>query len=118
MISGETIKMTDKIYYVTSDIDDSVLIAMNIIVDPFEKTVIWFDTVKERIMELEEVIDHNPDHLVFKRLSKSMSGIYTFIPMTLDIYNSKIRNKILIPRDFNNEEEMTAAFMETKNNAW
>lgn len=117
MINSELIQITDGVFYVSSDTDDSVLIGIDLKVDFNEKVISWFDTVKDRVMELEDVISRNPNHFVFKRRGQE-NGTYVFVPLTLEIYNKKVKNKILIPRDFKTEKDMLDAFKETKNNAW
>ena len=104
----------DKIYYVSSPDDGTVLIAMNI--EAGEREIRWFDTVKERIMEVDSILDKDSEHFVFKR--QELGGVYTFVPMSLEVFREKVKNKILIPRDFDTEEEMVAAFKETIKNDW
>ena len=105
-------------YFVSSDTDNTVLLGMNLkLSNDLENEVRWFDTIKERVMHVEKIIDSNPEHFVFQRKS-TKNEIYTFIPLTLDIYNEKVKHKTLIPRDFTNTEDMVTAFKETRNNAW
>jgi len=116
MTNKNLAKIKDKIYYVISDEDESVLIGMDLRINFNDKTISWFDTVKDRTMGFEAIIDDNPDHFVFKRSGRG--EVYTFVPMTLEVYNDNVKNRILIPRDLETEEDMLKAFEETKNNAW
>lgn len=104
------------VYFVSSPEDSSVLIALDVKIN--DDSVSWFDTVKDRIMYIGKILDNNPEHFVFQRNDKGETGIYTFVPMTLEIYNQRVKNRILIQQDFSREEEMLKAFQETKNNAW
>ncbi len=106
------------LYFVSSESDSTVLLAMDIrISNDIENTIRWFDSVKERIMHIEKIIDQSPLHFVFQRKS-GKNEVYTFVPLTLEIYNREVKNRILIPHNFATEDEMTNAFLETKNNAW
>lgn len=118
MEHNKKIILESKVYFVSSEKDETVLLAMDVEINENEKTVKWFDTVKERLMYYELIVDSDHKHLVFERLEKEGGEIYTFIPLTLEIYDEKVKNRILIPKDFEFEEEMLKAFEETKNNAW
>jgi len=111
-----TQKFSARVYYVFSKDDDTVLIALDVSVD--DKWVRWFDTIKERMMGIGKIIDPNPRNFVFERALSEGGKTYTFIPMTLAIYNEKVKGHILVPQDFTDEESLFKAFEETKNNAW
>lgn len=106
-----------RVYYVSSPNDDTVLIALDVKVTN-NNSIKWFDTVKDRIMHIGEVLDNSPDHFVFQRDDNEQKGMYTLVLMTLGLYNEKVKSKILIPQDFASEESMFQAFEETKTNAW
>ncbi|OGN10114.1 MAG: hypothetical protein A3C61_01170 [Candidatus Yanofskybacteria bacterium RIFCSPHIGHO2_02_FULL_39_10] len=106
-----------RVYYVSSSDDGTVLIALNVKIDGNDY-INWFDTVKDRIMKIGKIIDDNSEHFVFQRSDSQAKGVYTFVPMTLNLYNEKVKSKVLIPQDFSSEEQMLKAFEETKNNAW
>ncbi|KKS44456.1 hypothetical protein A2567_00275 [Candidatus Azambacteria bacterium RIFOXYD1_FULL_42_11] len=106
-----------RVYYMSSPDDDTVLIALDIKISDYG-FIEWFDTIKDRIMRVGEIIDNNSEHFVFQRNDGQTKSTYTLIPMTIDIYNDKIKNKILIPKEFATKEKMLTAFEETKNNAW
>jgi hypothetical protein len=102
---------------VAQDGDEIVSVAMNLnIRDGYE---VWFDTVKERIMKIEEIITNEQDKFSFKRkLEGDKVEVYTFVPMTLEIYNSRVKQGLLAPRDFDNLDDLIKAFEETRKNAW
>ena|SRR3989344_8304666 len=110
------IMLDHRVYYVFSSDDDSVLIALAVTVSGDH--IHWFDTIKERIMRMGTISDHNPEHFVFQRNDSDQIGAYTFVPMTLERYNQKVKNKIMTPRDFPDEETMLRSFEETTDNAW
>lgn len=106
-----------ELYFVTSDKDDTVLLAMDIKINEKDNSVVWFDSVKDRVMTIKNIMDYDPLHFVFER-DGDMGGTYTFIPLTLDIYNENVKNKILSRKEFESEQEMTRAFLKTINNSW
>jgi hypothetical protein len=103
--------------YVASPEDTTVLIAFDIRMEG-DNFISWFDTVKERRMRVGEIIEDTPECFVFRRNDGQQKSTYTFMPMTLDIYNEKVKHKILIPKAFADEKEMQRAFEKTKENAW
>jgi hypothetical protein len=109
-------KLPGKVYYVYSPDDDTVLIAMDVIIS--DNNIRWFDTIKERIMTIEKILSDNSSEFVFKRSQEEGGQIYTFVPLTLNIYKEKVKQYLVSPQDFENEEEMFKAFEETKKNAW
>lgn len=108
--------ITHRVSYVASDRDDTVLVAMDVSYD--EKTIRWFDTVKERVMTIGRIIDTNPDHFVFERAASEGGGTYTFVPMTLERYRNHVRDRLVLKREFDNEESLLAALEQTRAEAW
>ena len=78
--------------------------------------ITWLDTFKDRVMNIDKIIDSSPEHFVFKR--KENNEVYALVPMTVSIYNTKVRQKLIYPRDFENEESLKEAFRETKKSMW
>lgn len=110
-------KLPGRVYFVeSSNGDPTVLIAMDIYTDG--RIIRWFDTVKERVMGIGKIIDKKGDHFVFERVDSEGGGKYIFVPMTLEIYNQKVKKHILIPQEVVDEEQMLKAFEETRKNAW
>ncbi len=99
---------SDRVYYVTCESDSTVLIAMDVRVQ--DKYIVWFDTVKERTMEISRIIEENNDKFVFERKNDSENiDIYTFVPLTLDIFNEKIKPRFPERPGFETEQEMFEA---------
>ena len=109
-------KLPNRVYYVSSNKDNSVLVALD--VEFNNKEIRWFDTIKERGMKIEKIIDLSLQNFIFNRDLNEGGGIYKFVPMTLEIYNDKVKNHMLIPREFTDPEELFLAFEETRKNAW
>ncbi len=110
-------KLPGRVYFVeASNGDSTVLIAMNIYTDG--KVIRWFDTVKERVMGIKKITDKESDHFVFERAESEDGGKYTFMPMTLKIYNQKVKKNILVPQEVTDKEKMFRAFEETYKDAW
>lgn len=109
-------RLPARVYYVFSPEDNTVLLAMDIRIS--EDTIRWFDTIKERIMHIKQIQTENLNELTFKTSEQKDEKVYTFIPLTIEIYKDKIQKEILLPQDFQNEEEMFQAFERTRKNAW
>jgi len=109
-------KLPKRVYYVYSPDDDTVLVAIDVVITG--NLISWFDTVRERRMTIEKIYSDSPDEFIFKRSEKEGGQIYSLIPLTLDIYNKKVKNRLLSPKDFENEEDMLNAFEQTKENCW
>ncbi|KKT81885.1 MAG: hypothetical protein A3B99_00120 [Candidatus Yanofskybacteria bacterium RIFCSPHIGHO2_02_FULL_44_12b] len=106
-----------KVYYVFCPDDPTVLVAMDIKLTD-SNTITWLDTVKERSMTIERVAENVEDRFVFDRSQKEGGGTYTFVPMTLAIYNDGVKSHLLSPGDFESEEKMIEAFEKTRSNIW
>src|SRR3989344_9177487 len=103
------------IYYVSCPSDSTVLIAMDLMLTESNQLT-WLDTVKERSMAVEKVLENTENSFVFERSREEGGGIYTFVPMTLAIYNEKVKEHLLSPGDFKSEEELIEAFEKTRSN--
>jgi len=120
MQEGETMPSPEKesdVYFVESQQDGTVLVAMDVNVNEQNRMVSWFDTVKERMMGYENIQRDNTS-LSFTRLASEGGGDYNFQPMTLEIYQEKVKPKLLAPQDFDNLDSLKQAFEETKSSAW
>lgn len=100
-----------RVYYVESPQDDTVTVAIDIILEKYTgKTMfIWFDTSHERRMIASE-IHKNGDSFSFIR---DNGYEYFFEPMNISIYNSKVRPTGMDGGDFDNDDELIAAFLKT-----
>lgn len=109
-------KLPAPVYFVASETDDSVLVGMDV-----QRTgpwMSWFDTVKERQMMAEAILDRNPEHYAFRRAAQEGGHIYTLVPMNLDTYNASVKSKLFNGKEFPDEQSMINAFLEAKDNAW
>ncbi|MDO5480981.1 MAG: hypothetical protein Q4F60_01375 [Candidatus Saccharibacteria bacterium] len=111
-----TEKIPKPVYYIESPDDDTVLIGINVAINHNKAgendiyIVRWYDTVRERIMIASE-IRKNDDYFAFKRLEQEGGGFYYFMPMNLEIYNNKVKQRLAIQKDFTNENDLINAFL-------
>lgn len=113
----ESEPINNEIYFVQSDRDKTVLVAIDLVIDTDRKTVSWFDINKERIMYYNE-IQNDGANIEFSRSQNEGGGEYSFQPLTLDFYKTNIAPRLDQAEDFLSTEEMKAAFLRTKENAW
>lgn len=107
----------NKIYFVQSDQDKTVLVAIDLVIDTDQRNVSWFDMNKERMMYFDE-IQNDGENIRFLRAQSEGGGEYSFQPLTLDIYKTNIAPRLDQAEDFSSIDEMKAAFSRTKENAW
>ncbi|MBI3273690.1 MAG: hypothetical protein HYZ69_00955 [Candidatus Colwellbacteria bacterium] len=106
------------IYLVESPEDSTVLIAINLEHRQSQKIMAWFDTVKERIMEYK-TIEISPTHTIhFTRTTPLGDMSYNLRPLTLELYNEKVKQYLISPKPFQTEDEMHKALLNTVNHAW
>ena len=100
-----------------SSLDDpTVLIGIEVIIR--ENVISWFDTVRERMMKVGCVISETSGEFVFERVKEEGGGTYTFIPLSLDIYRTKVKSHTASREDFETEEDLFLALETTKKYAW
>lgn len=109
-----TKKLPAPVYYVESNEDSSVLVGMKVTIRQISNNhfvVSWWDPTHERCMSASE-INCEGDSFSFKRISEEGGQTYYSRPMTLEIYNTRVKNRLFGKREFDNEEEMIKAFLE------
>lgn len=109
-------KLPARAYYVSSPEDNTVLVALDVKISG--NTIRWFDSVKERAMNIGQIVAESPDSLTFQRAQQEGGATYTFEPLNLDIYRQKVKDKLLSGRECENEEQMLEALEKTRLNAW
>jgi hypothetical protein len=75
------------IYLVESDEEPSVLIAIDAKIE--RRYVGWFDTVRDRLFKVEAVEDEGEIVRV-----KSPRGTFRFRPLTIELYDEKVRARV------------------------
>jgi hypothetical protein len=110
------IKLPARVYYVSSPDDNTVLLALD--VNILSDAIHWFDTVKERVVHMAQVQAEYPAEFTFKTPDQEGGRTYTFTPLTLEVYNNKVKSEVLVPQEFSSEEEMLSAFEKTHENVW
>ena len=113
-------KLPKPVYYIESPSDNTVLVGVDVSITDYEvdgdsySIVKWRDTVRERIMYAAE-IKQQGDFLTFRREDREGGGHYYFMPMNLEVYNSKVRQRLVNGLDFENEDDLINAFLDIKN---
>ena len=111
-------KLPYPVYYIESADDDTVLIGIGVSVNHNkigeESTAIirWYDTNHERAMTASEIVQED-NIFTFKRVEQEGGGRYHFTPMNLEIYNSKVKRRLINGSDFTNDEDLIKAFLST-----
>lgn len=111
-------KLPKQVYYIESPNDDTVLVGINVTINRDRMgereifKISWYDTSHERIMTASET-RRKDDRFAFKRIDQEGGGVYYFTPMELDIYNSKVKQRLAAGSDFTNNEDLIKAFLAT-----
>ena len=120
-VESSTEKLPKPVYYVESPDDGTVLIGIDVTVEHYKRgmestTIVnWYDTSHERRM-LADKIERKDDYLAFKRAEREGGGFYYFSPMNLDIYNSKVKNRLDTDGVYASEEDLIKAFLDSRGN--
>lgn len=105
------------VYYIESDKDRTVLIGVRVRLEYKEfdgeriLRVTWYDMIKERAMTAVE-IKRDGDLFAFRRSEREGGGEYYFTPMDLEIYDNKVKDKLLSGREFDSNEAVVRGFLE------
>lgn len=111
-------KLPKPVYYIESSNDDTVLVGINVTINHDRmgeqevSKISWYDTSHERIMTASE-IRQKDDFFAFKRIDQEGGGFYYFSPMNLEIYNNKVKQRLVAGSDFTNNEDLIKAFLTT-----
>lgn len=108
-------KLPGAVYLVECETDETVLVAMQLeVVRRFFEgeefiSVKWFDTVRDRVMRAK-MVWRVGECLAFERLESDGGGKYYFTLLTLEKYNSEVKDSLVSGEDFTSEAEMIEAF--------
>ena len=111
-------KLPEPVYYVESPDDPTVLVGIDVTITRDNSSenaaaeINWFDTAHERIMLAEE-IQQKDGYFAFQRAEEDGGGTYFFAPMDLNIYNEKVKDRLFNGGDFENNDDLIKAFLET-----
>ena len=103
----------DKIYYVESASDPTVLLALDAHFGD-DGYIRWFDTRKERIMRVGRIAENTAEKFAFEREDGST---YIFTPLTLERYEESVRNRLIKPESFQDEDNLFTAIRKTREHA-
>lgn len=93
-------------YYVESPQDGSVRLAIDVIWNQDSNTISWFNTLRTITFSVAEVLSANPEYFTFARAEAEGGGLYTLMPLSLEIYNKKIKPALRQPPHFDNEGQL------------
>ena len=102
-------KLPGTVYLVECETDEAVVVRRFSEGEEFI-SVKWFDTVRERVMRAK-LVWRVGECLAFERLGADGGGKYYFTPLTLEKYNSEVKDLLVSGEDFRSEAEMIEAFL-------
>jgi hypothetical protein len=108
----------DKVFYVNSFEDKSVLIAIDVFINKDFHLIKWFDGNKQRVMIFENIYFKENGEIEFIRNFNNQKINYYLYPLTLKIYNEKLKNFFKDEIEFKNEEDLIKKFLELRNNSY
>ncbi|MBI3632514.1 MAG: hypothetical protein HY225_03635 [Candidatus Vogelbacteria bacterium] len=106
-------KFEKRVYYVASKEDDTVVLA----IDPKIRDgyLYWFDTVRERIKPIDEVMAAEDREFTFR---SDGSVTYTFLPLTIELYEKFVKSHLVAPEGYRDEEDLINKIIHTIDSAW
>jgi hypothetical protein len=117
----ERLNLPVPVYYIESAEDDTVMVAIDVQLQLWKDKdnnpqirISWNDTTRERGMGVENVNDSDTNHFSFTRKANEGGAKYLLTPMTLDKYNSSVKQHLLDGPDFKNDTEVIEAFKNIK----
>jgi len=108
----------DKVFYVNSFEDKSVLIAIDVFINKDFHLIKWFDGNKQRVMIFENIYFKENGEIEFIRNFNNQKINYYLYPLTLKIYNENLKNFFKDEIEFKNEEDLIKKFLELRNNSY
>jgi len=113
----ETFLSENKLFFVESGtnpddtvLDNTVLVALRVNFNESSKLLTWWDSNKERSMIANDLVINN-ENLSF---TSELGNRYTFTPMTMEIYESKVKDKIVTgDKNVTTMEELLEGFEKT-----
>lgn len=110
-------KWPDQLLYVECPTDWTVLFGSELILFG-ESEVFWDDLAKRRSFAIKQIQHESDAKLVLERSPEEVfptpGGIYTFQPMTLDLYETVIKQRLGWDQSFHTIEELQAFIFENK----
>jgi hypothetical protein len=113
----ETFLSENKLFFVESGtnpddtvLDNTVLVALRVNFNESSKLLTWWDSNKERSMIANDLVINN-ENLSF---TSELGNRYTFTPMTMEIYENKVKDKIVTgDKNVTTMEELLEGFEKT-----
>ena len=110
--SNSDLILEKPLYFVWSNDDPYVLIALHPYYNKERQTLTWWDTTKERIADVESY-KRSGDKSV--TITTKRQTQLTFVPLSLQLYQNAVKDKLTDHPDFKTEEDMLAGFESTIN---
>lgn len=99
-----------RVFFVGSQQDKTVLVAIHPHYDEKARMLRWWDTVKERAKQVKAM---NVGETPVLQVTDVQDNSYVFVPLSLPLYNNVVKDQLSGKREFATEEEMIKAFEET-----
>ena len=109
LLTLESFFSQNSVFFVGSETDDTVLLAIKPVFDPKTKTLSWFDPQKKRIIEIKSLDLKEETYL---EINTKNDSIYIFLPLSLELDNNVLKNKLFDRKEFITNEEMVKYFTE------
>lgn len=111
-------RLPELLYYIESPDDGTVAVGRGVTIEYDKRNgkniymISWFNPSHQRRMAASE-ITRNGNDFSFRRINAEgkVTGTYHLTPMTLELYNNKVKQHLIAPPDFESEWEMKKAFM-------
>jgi len=116
-IVGMKVPISSKpVYYIESPTDETVLVAINpgaTYNEDGTAEIEWFDTIKDRCMIAVSTQKKGDCFAFAVDAGDGKCNYYYMCPMNLRIYNERVKDHLIGHKEFDNEEDMIQAFLET-----
>lgn len=99
-----------EVFFVISPTDETVLIAIHPRYQERTKLLTWWDTVKERAINIKSMQTGSDPVL---QIVDIRDNSYTFVPLSLTLYNNVVKDQLPEKNEFASEEDMVKAFEST-----
>lgn len=109
---GAMAQLPGRVYYVESADDSAVLVAMQVTLmsrGDGTYTISWLDTIKDRGMRASSIWREG-ESFAFRRVDSEGGQTYRFTPMTLEIYEEKVRENLIAGQHFDDLESLYQTF--------
>ncbi len=104
--SSGVVRFPARAYYVSCPTDPTVRLALDVVYDHATNQMNWFNTLRRKSFTVKEFVIRSRNHFVFERAAAEGGGMYTLVPLTLEIYNQMIKPTMHQPQEFGSKQEL------------